>query len=295
MGTAYYPDPNADTPRGSTRLQITGTTNTTPIEVTTAAHSYGTGDRVEIEGAEDPNAAGVWNVTVTSSTEFTLDGSVGTLAGGAFGTASNWTILPNTTIPSDGDLVDATNANTPVENALNLGAYPPLVNARWRIVDIYNERVEDTTPVTNTTWSTTTPGTAVYAFAQNNPVWGPGTGGESPGVAPIFMTGDCLDITFTMQLTYAAAGVLGAIALAISPDGSSVDLVPGSSMVLPTAGLNQCLTLHGRVYAADFAGTYDVPGVLFYVGVVVYGNAANPTYSMHGAYGLTIVHLRSNG
>lgn len=296
MGTTYYPDPNADTPRGSGRLQITGTTNASPIKVTTATHGYGTGDRVEIEGAQDPNAAGVWPVTVTSSTEFTLDGSTGTLAGGAFGTASNFTILPNTTIPSDGDLVDATNANTPVENALNLGAYPGIANARWRILDVYNQRVNDSTPVANTTWSATTPNTATWNFAQNNPIWGPGTSGESPGVAPIFMTGDFLDITLTTTLTYTSAAVIAGIALAISADGSNADIVKGSAMVLPAAGLTNALfVLSGRVYASDYAGTYDAPGVLFYVGVALYGNVAGPAVTLSGAYGLVITHGRFNG
>lgn len=296
MGTTYFPDPNADTPRGSARLQITATTNATPIKVTTAAHGYNSGDRVEIEGAEDPNAAGVWNVTVTSSTQFTLDGSTGTLVGGAFGTASNFTILPNATIPSDGDLVDATNANTPVETALNLGAYPGIANARWRILDVYNERVNDSTPVANTTWSATTPSTATWNFAQNNPIWGPGAGSEAPGVAPIFMTGDYLDITLTTTLTYTSAAVAAGIALAISADGSNTDIVKGSAMVLPAAGLtNQCLVLSGRVYASDYAGTYDAPGVLFYVGVALYGNAAGPAVVLSGAYGLVITHGRFNG
>lgn len=296
MGTTYYPDPNADTPRGSGRLQIDSTTNTTPIKVkTTANHGYGAGDRVEIEGADDPGAAGLWNITIVNADEFTLDGSVGTLVGGAVGTVSNFTILPSATIPSDGDLVDATNANTPVENALNLGAYPGIVNSRWRIVDVYNQRVSDSTPVANTTWSATTPTAVSWAFAQNNPLWGPGIGGESPSVAPIIISGDILDFTFSTTLAYTSGGVLGAIGLAISSDGSAVDLVTGSEVVLPVAGLTTPLTLQGRALVGDYAGTYDPPGKLFYAGVVVYGNAAGPAYVLSGGYSLVIKHYRFNG
>jgi hypothetical protein len=292
--TPFYPDPNADTPRGFARQQIVSTTNATPIKVEVTGHGYGTGDRVEIEGAADPNAAGNWNITFVDANHFTLDGSVGTLAGGAVGTASNWTILPNVQLPSDGDLVDAANANPPVENALNLGAYPGLVNSRWRVVDIYNQRVDDTTPVTNTAWSATTPLAAAYAFAQNNPIWGNGIG-ESPSINPVFTTGDVLDIEFTTTLVYASAGVLGAIALAVSDNGTNIFPVKGTACVLPIANSNQALTLNGRAYAADFSPAFNAPGAVFQVGVVVYGNAAGPTYTLHGAYSLRIVHYRPNG
>lgn len=61
---------------------ITGATATSPIEITTSsAHSFLTGHRVTIYGVGgvggNINANGVWTITKTGSTTFTLDGSVG--------------------------------------------------------------------------------------------------------------------------------------------------------------------------------------------------------------------------
>lgn len=74
-------------------LAISSTTNTSPIVVTTsAAHGRSTGDVVRIAGTVDAAAIGVWTVTMLSSTSFSLATypsgapSVGTQAGGAFGT-----------------------------------------------------------------------------------------------------------------------------------------------------------------------------------------------------------------
>jgi hypothetical protein len=58
---------------------ITGATNATPIVCTTSlAHGYSTGDVVQISSAGGNIAAnGIWKVTVTSSTQFSLDDSSG--------------------------------------------------------------------------------------------------------------------------------------------------------------------------------------------------------------------------
>lgn len=67
---------------------IASSTNATPIAVTTSvAHGYSTGDRVSITGHLVNTAAnGVWTITVTSTTAFTLTGSVGNGVGAATGT-----------------------------------------------------------------------------------------------------------------------------------------------------------------------------------------------------------------
>lgn len=68
-------------------INITSSTNATPIEITATAHSLATGDVVHITGhTTNTNANGIWLVTYVSSTKFTLDGSVGNGVGGASGT-----------------------------------------------------------------------------------------------------------------------------------------------------------------------------------------------------------------
>ena len=58
---------------------ITGATNAAPIVVSTSlAHGYSTGDVIQISGTNGNTATnGIWKVTVTSSTQFSLDDSSG--------------------------------------------------------------------------------------------------------------------------------------------------------------------------------------------------------------------------
>ena len=68
---------------------VTAATNASPIALTTAAHGLATGDRVAVAGVVGNAAAnGVFTVTVTSATAFTLDGSTGN---GAY-TGSGWVV-----------------------------------------------------------------------------------------------------------------------------------------------------------------------------------------------------------
>ena len=67
---------------------ITGTTNATPVEVTTAAHSYVTGEEVYISGTGIAALDGkYWTITVTAATTFTLDTSTAPGSTSATGTA----------------------------------------------------------------------------------------------------------------------------------------------------------------------------------------------------------------
>jgi hypothetical protein len=62
-------------------------TNTTPVVMTTAGnHGYSTGDVIQIINNATVNANGVWKITVTSPTQFSLDDSAAsgsTSTGGA--------------------------------------------------------------------------------------------------------------------------------------------------------------------------------------------------------------------
>lgn len=70
-------------------VAISSSTNASPIAITTStAHGYSTGDTVFIcDHTTNTNANGTWEITVTSSTAFTLTGSTGNGVGGATGTA----------------------------------------------------------------------------------------------------------------------------------------------------------------------------------------------------------------
>jgi len=61
-----------------TAKTITDATNATPISITCAGHGYSTGDTVVLASVGDNTSAnGVWEITVTGTDTFTLDGSVG--------------------------------------------------------------------------------------------------------------------------------------------------------------------------------------------------------------------------
>jgi len=73
-------------------ISIVSSTNATPIVVTTAAHGYSTGQTVQITGhTTNTNANGTWEITVLSSTTFSLDTSTGNGVGGASGTVRDIT------------------------------------------------------------------------------------------------------------------------------------------------------------------------------------------------------------
>jgi len=74
----FYDNPGTDWATAIS-LTISTSTNATPIAVTTsAAHSLVTGDLIYISGVTgNTNANGLYTITVTSTTTFTLDGSTG--------------------------------------------------------------------------------------------------------------------------------------------------------------------------------------------------------------------------
>lgn len=71
----------------SSTKSISSSTNASPISVTVNSHGYSTGDTVYITGhTTNLNANGMWEITVTGTNTFTLDGSTGNGTGGGTGT-----------------------------------------------------------------------------------------------------------------------------------------------------------------------------------------------------------------
>jgi hypothetical protein len=70
--------------------------NTTPISITCTAHGYSTGDTVVITSISgNTNAIGTWEITVTGTNTFTLDGSTGN---GSFSGAGGARLRNNTRV-----------------------------------------------------------------------------------------------------------------------------------------------------------------------------------------------------
>lgn len=79
---------------GSTGKTITGATNASPISIASTAHGFSNGDVVNIAGVGGNTAAnGTWQITVTDSNDFTLNGSTGNAAYTSGGIASKNNVL----------------------------------------------------------------------------------------------------------------------------------------------------------------------------------------------------------
>lgn len=131
MTTKYTGDPaNVTTPLP--QRTVTNATNATPIVITTsAAHGYGDNDTVEVAAVGGNTAAnGFWKITWLSTTTFSLDGSVGSGAYTSGGTVNNYSLNPEMTEPSDGELrsvasvLNMTRANADRTQFLGLRSNP---------------------------------------------------------------------------------------------------------------------------------------------------------------------------
>lgn len=143
MSTIYTGNGTLPTPTvaNQVRQAIASSTNATPIVITTsAAHGFNTGDTVLIEGhSTNTNANGLWVITVTSTTTFQLNGSSGNGVGGATGYAIDYEVQPAFTIPSDGDLIQASSVNPTFEGLANLSPFLYMRTGRWRLHNIYHK------------------------------------------------------------------------------------------------------------------------------------------------------------
>jgi hypothetical protein len=285
MATPYYPDPNADTPRGNARKAIVSTTNATPIKIEVTGHGWNTGDQVEIEGATDPNANGTWSVTFFDANHVTLDGSVGTLAGGAVGTASNWTVLPNSNMFDDGEAVDSATLGGPIENVTNFVPFANMRAGRWRTVDIYHaEHADAGGPLALTVWSNTNlPGTNAWVRPQNNPLL-------TFSVPPVGLLGDVLDITIATTFIQSAGAARIPIGVALYGAGGAVTIMVPGSQFLPPVGYDGPITLRGSIALTTVPLTTGV----FNVGAVLFDLPAGGAVTLCSDWQCFVRHLRAN-
>lgn len=178
---------------------ISSSTNATPISITCNSHGYSTGDTVVITGhATNTNANGTWEITVTGTNTFTLDGSVGNGAGSG-GTAR----LRNNT------RVMLTNAVT--QNIASTGPG----RAAWTTADAVN---------VTTSFNTTD-------FKEHNQSDSIAIGaGFTTGLAAYWPTGTLnlsgyQQVSFWIRQTSGTVGAAGAIDLRLCSDTAGVTAV----------------------------------------------------------------------
>lgn len=120
MSTIYSGNPA--NVANSLSATINGATNASPIVLsTTVAHGFQTNDIVNVSGVGGNTAANAngWVVTYVDSTHFSLNGSTGSGAYTAGGTAVDISLTPGATIPSDGDPRNAASVNVGLQLALD--------------------------------------------------------------------------------------------------------------------------------------------------------------------------------
>lgn len=179
---------------------IASTTNATPLGVTTTApHGYNSGDTVEQFGADDPNAIGVFVITKTGASSYTLNGIAGTLNGGAHGYAQDFEVLPALTLPDNADLGDATVAGAVWEG---LADTVPWLNRRAGTFRLYN-RISGLVAGNVTDFFTEWGHTALAAAINEL------SGTEAPllfagGKPWIVAPGDLLDFSYSGTLSFSS-------------------------------------------------------------------------------------------
>jgi hypothetical protein len=114
---------------------IDSSTATTPIVVSVGAaiHGFATGDTVEITAHDQANANGLWVITVTGVSTFSLDGSTSSGVGTATGIVQDYSVNPLITIPADGDAASASSVNPAFEGIFNAVPFLYQRAGAWRV------------------------------------------------------------------------------------------------------------------------------------------------------------------
>jgi len=155
MSTTYNADGTIPAATQPVAKAIGSSTNATPIVVTTTAlHGFATGDTVEITAHDQTAANGLWQITVATTSTFSLDGSVGSGVGTATGIVQDYAVNPLITIPSDGDAASASSVNPAFEGIFNA---VPFLYQRTGAYRVYDSQVVAVAgnPLAIAAWSAT--------------------------------------------------------------------------------------------------------------------------------------------
>lgn len=275
-------------------LTISSSTNATPIVITTsAAHGFSTGDTIFVEGhLVNTSANGHWAITVTSATQFSLNGSAGNGVGGATGYVQDYAVNPLLTIPDDGDAAVASSINPAFEGLFNLAPFMYERTGKFRLYYTTVNQALSGTP-------TTTFGSTVTA--PNNITWADFTGmtalmGVTP--LPVMQPGDYLDLMFSSsyEVVYGTGnttGILLGLAVSVNGGGRSILLGSARELVQPSfpatsVSVVGSIVSHFR-YSPSVPGTYDF-------GLQILGNATSGTntVTMKTAWYFKLDHFRPN-
>jgi hypothetical protein len=160
-------------------LNISSSTNTSPIVITTSAnHGLTTGDSVDVFSHQTNTAAnGIWDCTVTALNKLSLNGSVGNGVGVATGQVQSLALGPTFLIPADGvDNLAAASVNVPFNALADRTAFLARNLGNWKVVAFQElTRVVDSSANCFSSWDSFTPpvnsGTASYVDLASATIW----------------------------------------------------------------------------------------------------------------------------
>ncbi len=256
---------DASTVSNTLAATITGATNASPIVITTsAAHLFSTYNRVVVSGVTGNTAAnGVFTITVLSPTTFSLTGSTGNGAYVSGGTATDVSLTPAFTIPSDGD-------------AFNAAAF----NVAYQTLADRTQFLAQSAVTQPSTWSFTSSTTAIVprtglyeidcqgsggsggggqAGGTSQEAGGGGAAGGAGGrsIARVALTaGDVLTITIGASVSGGAGQIYSGVGAGFGTVGNTTEVLLGATSLCKALG-------GGRGDAGGNAGsgaTSYVPG-----------------------------------
>ena len=275
MSTTYNPNGTLPAATSPAPVAIATASNATPIAITTSSpHGYTNGDTVEIVGNSASGANGLWVITKTGASSFTLNGSTASGAGTG-GICTDYSVNPLLTIPADGDVMNASSVNVPIEGTANAIPYLYARTGAWRVVDRQVVHVSDDTWATWASHTTT----------------GTGTWNEIPATSALFsgyaLPGDVLQLEAAITANAVTGGAYGAVGVFV--DGAT--FVTGSAQIVtsPTTTVPNSLTL-----LASHGVTGSPGGAAYTMSLACYSFAPGDVYTLIGHRSIVLTHYRSN-
>jgi hypothetical protein len=293
MPLTYFGDGTQPTPVTTTRVNIASSTNASPIVVTTAApHGFSAlgGDTVEVEGHLVNTAAnGLWQITWVDTTHFSLNGSTGNGVGGATGYVDDYGVSPANTFPLDGEAIDSSSSNPPLENLTNIAPFLYRRVGKYRLYDIYNAINASFTPggvgtlaVSSTTFAVVPGMTSILGFF----------GGAH---SPIVQAGDVVVVNLSLSVqAYLTAGTpITSLGLGFSAGGGAY-AIDGPSQ---QANLASAALLNDQLFGINLSSYYSpISANTFDVSLMGALAVAGGTYSViaFSPFLCTAFHYRLN-
>lgn len=314
MSTTYSGDgtvPSATRPWN--RQAISSSTNTSPIQLVIPSHGFNSGDTISVEGhLTNTNANGLHSILRIDANTISLNGTTGTAAGGATGYALDYEVQPQITIPSDGDLVNASSVDPALEASRDIIPYLFRRAGRYSLFDVYHNSQSVSTPTT----ATNGPGGGSTLFTIPNPTSGAwhdypnmtaliGWGGppDNPGeIQSAIIAGDLIEVALEININ-AQDSVDGlpdfAFALSYESNGGSYATLSASQRLLSVEGtasggnvtsINASLALSAFIQATT-ASTFNFGLQYWPIGGIANGNT---TLSIPAAWRFLAKHYRLN-